>query len=124
MPETALVYGPSLADYDLGPQHPLRPERVTLSVSLMRAYELLGDGPGQARVIAPDPAPDADLLLVQAVEYLEAVRRSSAPPYPEDPVHGLGTGDNPVVPRMHEISALICGGIFMFFIKNKIEGGL
>lgn len=113
MRQTALVYDPSLADYDLGPGHPLRPERVTLSVSLMDAYGLLGEGPGQARVISPMPASERDLELVHSREYVEAVRRASEPPFGPDHRHGLGTGDNPVVPGMHEVSSLICGGAIL-----------
>lgn len=109
----ALVYDPAMAAYDFGPKHPLRPERITLSVSLMRAYGLVGDGASEAPVIAPPPAPVTDLRLVHSEEYVRSVRRSSEPPYPSDPRHGLGTGDNPVMPRMHDISALICGGAIL-----------
>lgn len=106
----ALVYTPKLAEYDLGPRHPLRPERVTLTVALMRAYGLLGEAEGQAVTLEPGPASDDDLLLVHSPEYIEAIKRSSAPPYHPDIHHGIGTPDVPVVRRMHEISALICGG--------------
>ncbi|TLM76503.1 MAG: acetoin utilization protein AcuC, partial [Actinobacteria bacterium] len=110
MPDVALIYDPALDDYDLGEMHPLRPERVAFSVSLMEALGLLGDGPGRARTVAPSAASDDDLLLVHSRAYVDAVKRCSAPPYPDDPAHGLGTADNPVAPRMHETSALICGG--------------
>lgn len=39
---------------------------------------------------------------------LEAVR--VAPEKGDDPVHGLGTDDNPIFDRMHEASCLVCGG--------------
>lgn len=110
MARAALVYHPAMADYDLGAQHPLRPERVTLSVSLMEAYGLLGDREGRAAVLTPSSAPERDLLLVHSRAYVDAVRRASEPPHRPDIRHGLGSGDNPVVPEMHAISSLICGG--------------
>ncbi len=111
--DAALIYSPELASYDLGPQHPLRPERVTLSVELMDAYGLLRseerpDAPVQ--VLAPDPATRADLLLAHSAEYVEAVRVASFDPTRRNTRFGLGTGDNPVVAGMHEVSALITGG--------------
>ncbi len=56
-----LIYDPAMAEYRFGPSHPLLPERFVLAVELARAWGLLGEGEGQARVIAPEPATDEDL---------------------------------------------------------------
>ena len=46
-------FDPRMAEYDLGPMHPLKPERVTLAVDLMRAYGLLADDPDPAAPWSP-----------------------------------------------------------------------
>ena len=51
----------------------------------------MGAEPG----LAPEPAPDADLLLVHRERYLQAVRRLSEDPY-GPPEAGIGHGgDDP-----------------------------
>lgn len=100
-----LVYSPEVVDYDFGPQHPLRPERVMLTRELIAAYGLLADG----AEIPARAATDEELLLVHTEPYLDAVRRAGAgEPGPWDRF-GFGPGDNPIFPGMHEASALIAG---------------
>src|SRR4051794_41930414 len=55
------------------------------------------------------PADDALLTLVRAPSYLDAVKEAGSTGRP-DPLHGLGTMDNPVFADMHEASALVAGG--------------
>lgn len=103
---TALVYDTDLGAYDLGPQHPLRPERVTRSVDLMSTYGLLGHA---IEKLPPRLASDAELLRVHTHEYLCAVKNAGASPGHFFPTHGLGTPDTPVFAGMHEASALVAG---------------
>jgi acetoin utilization protein AcuC len=112
--DASLVYSPAMAAYDLGPEHPLRPERFTLAVALMEAYGLLAPAGASVRgrlsVVEPVPATDAELELVHAASYIAAVREASG--HPEwflTPRWGLGTADTPVFPGMHDVSALIAG---------------
>ena len=97
-----------VATYDFGPSHPLRPLRLELTMGLSRELGLL-DRPN-VRVESPEPADDEVLGLVHDRDYVAAVRRA-----PEDLMsrissrYGLGTGDNPVFPRMHEAAALVTG---------------
>lgn len=126
--KTTLVYSPGLAAYDLGPAHPLRPERFTLAVSLMEAYGLIAArGSGNAMsapvaadapigVVAPTPATDEDLERVHDAAYLRAVR-DGVP----SPAHGLGTGDTPVFPDMHEASALVAGATLQA-VRDVLSG--
>lgn len=106
MDGAALIWDPSLADYDLGDDHPLNPLRLTLSVELMDAFGLLSP----AVVLAPRQATESELLLVHASGYVEAVRHAGDWASDFRPIMGLGTDDNPVYPGMHEIAALTCGG--------------
>lgn len=105
MDRALLIWDPRLADYDLGDGHPLNPLRLVLTVELMEAHGLLGEG-----VVVPTrEATEAELRLVHSAGYIEAVRHASDWMSDFRPKMGLGTDDNPVYPGMHEIAALTCG---------------
>jgi acetoin utilization protein AcuC len=97
-----------LATYDFGRSHPLRPLRLELTLALSRALGVL-DRPG-VTVASPTSSGVETLELVHDRDYIEAVRRA-----PDDLMarlgnrYGLGSGDNPVFPRMHEAAALVTG---------------
>ncbi len=65
-----LVYGPRSTDYDFGEDHPLTPRRFGPSIDLLRA---VGAVPG----LAPEPAPDEELLWCHRQAYIDTVRRFS-----------------------------------------------
>ena len=91
-----------LTSYDFGPDHPLAPVRVELTVALAGAFGVLSE-PG-VTVAAPVPASQAELELVHDPRYITAVKTGVA-----DAAFGLGTPDNPVFTGMHEASALVAG---------------
>ena len=103
-----VVWDDVFTSYDFGPDHPLRPLRLELTMALARSLGVL-DRPG-VRVVAPEPAADDLLELVHDPAYISCVRQA-----PDDVFGrlslkwGLGTPDNPVFPRMHEASALVAG---------------
>jgi acetoin utilization protein AcuC len=99
-----IVWGEELLAYDLG-DHPLDPVRVELTIALARELGVL-DRPG-VTVVAPEPADDATLTRVHDPAYLDAVRAAGDDPFFSG--WGLGTLDNPVFDRMHEVSALVAG---------------
>ena len=109
-----------LTDYHFGPDHPLAPVRVELTMRLAHEFGLWAR-PG-VTVAAPAPATDADLQLVHDARYVRNVKTVSRwAEYPDardglDEVQlraarmfGLGTTDNPVFPSIHEASALVAG---------------
>jgi len=101
----ALIWDPALADYYLGPHHPLDPVRLTLTVDLMNEYGILGPDD----TIAPRMATDHELALVHTSGYIETVRLSSDWAAGLHAGMGLGTEDNPIYPGMHDVAALTCG---------------
>ncbi|HYM83678.1 MAG TPA: GNAT family N-acetyltransferase [Candidatus Dormibacteraeota bacterium] len=103
MPEgPLLVYGPRSLTYDLGPGHPLTPRRFGPGIDLLRA---VGAEPG----LAPEPASDDQLAWLHDGRYIETVRRFGADPdLPAEA--GIGPGDTPAFPGMHDASAAVAGG--------------
>jgi acetoin utilization protein AcuC len=100
-----VVWDDGYLGYDLGPEHPLHPVRLALTISLARSLGVL-DRPG-VQLARPEAATDELLILVHSAEYIDAVRRAARDP---EVGHGLNTPDNPVFPGMHEAAALIAGG--------------
>ncbi|MDZ5622685.1 acetoin utilization protein AcuC [Nocardioides bizhenqiangii] len=101
----SVVFDPSLTEYDFGPDHPMTPLRVDLTMRLAAEAGVL-DGLEQV------PAPMASDDLIATVHdpgLIEAVQRMSARPGPGEELRGLGTDDNPVFRGMHHASAHIVG---------------
>ncbi len=108
-----------LADYHFGPSHPLAPVRLELTMRLAHDFGLWSQ-PGVIMAV-PAQATDADLELVHDPRYIAVVRAVSGrdkdpdvgsgpeAPLRQAPEFGLGTGDNPIFPGIHEASALIGG---------------
>jgi acetoin utilization protein AcuC len=99
-----VVWDEGLLAYDFGPEHPLRPGRVALTMALAREVGLLE----RAKVISPLALSGADLARVHDLDYLAAVRATSESGRAA-PTYGFGPGDNPPFPGMHEAATLVCG---------------
>jgi len=69
---TALVYCEKMTQYDMGPTHPLKPERLRLTKELISAYGLLG-----SNLVSPQPASLDDVLTVHVPDFVEMVRKLS-----------------------------------------------
>ena len=109
-PEAAsvrFVYDPLLATYELSPEHPFRPERLELTRTLLEAVDVLPED-----AYAPiTPITERELARVHSTRYIDAVRHASRGEVGDEAYsYGLGTGDNPVFPDMHEAVLRVCGG--------------
>jgi acetoin utilization protein AcuC len=108
--EARLVWDTGMMQYDFGPHHPLRPERFTYGLDLLRAADLLET---EERLVHPRPASRAELELIHEPDYIETLERlDSGETLPPEMIarHGLAAGDNPWFPGAHESSSLIAGG--------------
>jgi acetoin utilization protein AcuC len=99
-----VVWDEELGAYDFGPEHPLRPERVWLTIALARATGLLD----RARLIGPAPLSGTDLARVHTLDYLATVKACGEDGHAA-PGYGLGPGDTPSFVGIHDASARVCG---------------
>lgn len=107
--QAALVWGDRPLRYDFGPQHPLKPVRVELTVALIRACGLTDAD--HVATVPPAEVGDDEVRWLHRSDYVEAVTWLSEHPDPAgNPRYGLGAlGDNPVFGGMHEASLEVCG---------------
>lgn len=101
-----VVWDDALVAYNFGPDHPLAPIRVELTMALAREFGIF-DLPVVSMESAP-PASEETLRLVHDPAYIEAVRRAGET-LDGDPRHGLGTSDNPVFSGINDAAALVAG---------------
>jgi acetoin utilization protein AcuC len=102
-----LVVCPEAAIYDHGPEHPLRPERVLLTWSLIDAFGL--DAPPSARRLSCRQADDETIGLVHTPAFIDATKRAGRGEEGDWRRFGYGPGDNPIFDRMHDAGALVVG---------------
>jgi acetoin utilization protein AcuC len=111
--QKAFIYTEKYFDYDYGPHHPLRVERLKLTYDLIEAYGLL-DLPDVIR-LETVPAELADVCRFHRGEYVDTLRQCSRGGYDPSAVgaFGLGPGDNPVFSGLWEWSLLTTGASLM-----------
>jgi acetoin utilization protein AcuC len=101
----AFLYEPALAEWRLSPDHPFKPERLTLVRDLLLASGLLSE----AEIRSPGLLRPGELTAVHEPEYVAMVERISRGERPEEAIaFGLGTSDTPVADGLHEGVARVC----------------
>ncbi|MFN2545237.1 MAG: acetoin utilization protein AcuC [Actinomycetota bacterium] len=103
----ALVSCREAGIYDHGPQHPLKPERVLLTLDLIEAYGIASHP--HVGVVGCRVATDDEIGLVHTPDFIDATRRAGDGETGDWSRYGYGPGDNPIFPRMHEAGALVAG---------------
>ena len=113
-----LIFDPEELDYDFGPEHPLQPERISALMDLLEICGLWHSEDAHSS-LPLRAATTEELSLVHTSDYIDAVQTLGTVGNVErlDSEHlqlaikyGFAEGDTPVLPRMHEVSALIAGG--------------
>lgn len=99
-------YHPRIMEYDFGHGHPLRPERLKRTMSLLTAC-------AEIDLIDPGLATDADVLRLHSKEYVDAVKMAGGGdhlPGGFTARYGIGPGDTPAFIGMYEVSLAYVGG--------------
>lgn len=103
--ETAFIYDPALSRYELSESHPFKPVRLELTRTLLELTGLLN----AEHLVAPGSLTEKALYNVHDKHYIDIVKRvSNGATIPEAYSYGLGTGDNPIFPQMHEAIVRVC----------------
>jgi acetoin utilization protein AcuC len=109
-----VAWDEELTGYDFGPQHPMAPLRLKLTMELVQAFGLLHQ-PGVA-IEVPAQATDSELELVHDPLYIAMVqlagsraRQGAGLGARALLMYGLGTEDDPVFTGMHEAAARVAG---------------
>jgi acetoin utilization protein AcuC len=112
---STVVFDSRLTEYNFGPEHPMAPIRVDLTMRLAEQLGLIGEG-RLRRVDAPI-ADDELIATVHDRRLIEAVTRMGQEPRPgpAEVALGLGTEDNPVFLGMHEAAAHVVGASYEAF---------
>jgi acetoin utilization protein AcuC len=103
-----LVFSERFNRHSYGPNHPLKVERLRITMDLIEAYGLF-DHPESPWLEARE-AEEQDVRLFHTSEYIEVLRQANtgqAPPTSAN--YGLGSGDNPVFPGLYDWSLLVTG---------------
>jgi len=107
-PNEVLVFSKRFNEFSYGPNHPLKVERLQLTMDLIAAYGLM---PSSTEPwVEATPAEEQDLLRVHSEEYLNVLKEANGG---QPPLmgwrYGLGSGDNPVFPGVYDWSLLVTG---------------
>ena len=86
----------------------MNPRRLQIPYQLFKNLNLF-ESP-DIQILTPSPATDSDILLYHSLPYLKAMKALSEAGGGTRLRMGLGTGDCPVFPEMHEAARLVVGG--------------
>ena len=105
----AIVHDLALEGYGFGGDHPFNPLRIRLTLELCETLGLLEGFP----FVASEPATDEDLTTVHSLTYVRLVQKAGrgGGDLWELVHYGLGTGDNPIFPDMHDACARVVGAV-------------
>jgi acetoin utilization protein AcuC len=105
----SLIYHPDLLQYDFGPHHPLRPERIELGLDLLRTLNIWN---APLETCMPVAASDDLLSLIHDRAYIAAVRAGEQANQRGSGLgrFGLASSDNPPFANMHYAASLVAGG--------------
>jgi acetoin utilization protein AcuC len=107
MDKPRFFYSDALMNYDLGEEHPLKPERLRRTVELIDGYGLFTS---HLERVEPELADTDEVAKTHSREYLEALfRLNDGEPYRGMGKFGFGTGDNPIFRGIYEASLRYTG---------------
>ncbi len=108
MKKTGIIWSDQFTNYNLGEGHPMNTRRLDIPYQLYRNLDFLNNP--SFTEFTPVEASEDDLLRFHSKNYIKMVKSLSKAGDGYYGRYGLGTGDCPVFPEMHESSCLIVGG--------------
>ena len=106
--KAVLVFSKEFGSHSYGPNHPLKVERLQLTMDLIGAYGLYNSP--DAPWVEAQKAVEQDLYRIHSPEYLEILKKANTGRLPLHAwEYGLGSGDNPVFPGLYDWSLLVTG---------------
>jgi acetoin utilization deacetylase AcuC-like enzyme/GNAT superfamily N-acetyltransferase len=131
-----IAFDPGEIQYDFGPKHPLRPDRLRVLIDLLECSGLWNAANEQTR-LGIRPASIEELRLIHTPDYISAVQRLSDDFGKQmsererqelsqlELQYGFSEGDTPAQEKLHEVSALIAGGtlVALSAVMGLPEGG-
>ena len=103
-----LVFSTQFGRHSYGTNHPLKVERLQLTMDLIGAYGLFDTT--ETPWAEAQEADEQDLLLIHSPEYLDILKKANTGQTPSQAwKYGLGSGDNPVFPGLYDWSLLVTG---------------
>ncbi len=106
--KAVLVFSQEFGRHSYGPYHPLKVERLQLTMDLINAYGLSrsSDTPW----IEAQKADEQDLVRIHSHEYLDILKAANSGQTPSEAwKYGLGSGDNPVFSGVYDWSLMVTG---------------
>ncbi|MEA1945952.1 MAG: acetoin utilization protein AcuC [Thermodesulfobacteriota bacterium] len=103
-----LVFSNKFHHHSYGPGHPLKVERLRLTMDLIGEYGIF-DTSSSPWVEAKE-ADEQDVTLIHSPEYLEILKTANSGRVPSQAwKYGLGSGDNPLFSGLYDWSLLVTG---------------
>lgn len=108
MSRPVFFYSNAFTNYNMGEQHPMKPERLVKTFQLLQSYRVFDDA---IELREPSPATREEVALTHSPDFLAAVEAAGAGKiFPNISRYGLGGGDNPIFAGMYEAALLYTGG--------------
>lgn len=106
--KAVLVFSDKFHHHSYGPGHPLKVERLRLTMDLIEEYGIF-DTSSPPWVEARE-AGEQDVMLIHSPEYLEVLKTANSGRVPSQAwKYGLGSGDNPLFSGLYDWSLLVTG---------------
>jgi len=129
--KAVLVFSDKFHHHSYGPGHPLKVERLRLTMDLIEEYGMFDTS---SPWVEARNAGEQDIMLIHSPEYLETLQTANSGKVPSQAwKYGLGSGDNPLFSGLYDWSLLVTGAtlqcIHQILNENReiafnIAGGL
>lgn len=100
--KSAFIYHDDYLDYQFGPTHPLKPERIKSTLELLLELGVFND---ETRRLEPKPATEDQLRLVHSMDFIKLVKKMS-----ERGGGYFDLGDTPARRGIYKAACSVVGG--------------